>query len=117
MGTSVDFIVVASAECLANGRYVGDVLYFGQEQIGGLRRMTAQRKRDRFPKTEQVPVQREEEPLNRVLCEEMSSKIYAITFMAEELRARLEASQSPEADSALEIKERLADLARSIRSR
>ena len=26
MGTSVDFIVVASAECLANSRYVGDVL-------------------------------------------------------------------------------------------
>jgi len=79
--------------------------------------MTAQRKRERFPKTEQVPVQGEEERLYRVLCEEMSAKIFAITFMAEELRARLEASQSPEADSALEIKERLADLARSIRSR
>jgi hypothetical protein len=78
--------------------------------------MTAQRKRERFPKTEQVPVQVEEERLYRMLCEEMSSKIFAITFMAEELRARLEASQSPEADSALEIRERLADLARSIRS-
>lgn len=79
--------------------------------------MTAQRKREGFPNTGQVPVQGEEERLYRVLCEEMSSKIFAIAFMAEALRARLEASQSPEAASALDVKERLADLARSIRSK
>jgi uncharacterized protein YoaH (UPF0181 family) len=58
--------------------------------------MTAQLKRERFPKTEQVSVQGEQERLYRVLCEEMSSKIFAITFIAEELRARLEVSQSRE---------------------
>jgi hypothetical protein len=79
--------------------------------------MTTQRKREGFPNTGQVPVQGEEERLYRVLCEEMSSKIFAIAFMAEALRARLEASQSPEAASALDVKERLADLARSIRSK
>ena len=77
--------------------------------------MTAQRKRESFPNTRQVPG--EEERLRRVLYEEMSSEIFAITFMAEALRARLEASRSPEAASALEIKERLADLAQSIRSK
>jgi hypothetical protein len=79
--------------------------------------MTAQRKRESFPDTRQVPLRGEEERLHRVLYEAMSSEIFAITFMAEALRARLEASRSPEADSALEIKERLADLAQSMRSK
>ena len=79
--------------------------------------MTAQLERESFPDTRQVPVRGEEERLHRVLYGEMSSEIFAITFMAEALRARLEASRSPEAASAFEINERLADLAQSIRSK
>ena len=78
--------------------------------------MTVQRKRESFSDTGQVRVQGEEERQYRKLYEEMSSKIFAITFLAEALRARLEASQSPEAASALDIKERLADLTQAIRS-